>query len=309
LTGHALYDALLIFPYSLFPIPIPQHMKLTQLASLIVSAAIVVSAQAAPTIFTGGACDTLVTLTQFGAAGPVPTVEATDGNPGGRLQITPMVNGLQNVAAFDRTQTGTVPSTGFSFDFQIVATVTASADGFHFALINTSINGASGAGANMGEDPTSAGVLGFGFDTWSNRGIPGSGAEDPNSPDDPAQAQGSNYDEISIFYNGALIQRINDTRLLAVPLTLDDGAWHRATGNVNFSGGTASLSVDGNPIFTNTAVPGLTPYESRVQFGGRTGGENEQVSIDNVNVSYVPEPTAAVLGGTGLALMLLRRRR
>ena len=136
-----------------------------------------------------------------------------------------------------------------------------------------------------------------------------SGPEDPNSPDDPNQAQGSNYDEISIFNDGTLVQRINDTRLLTPSLTLDDAAWHTASGHVDFAGATASLTVDGTTIFNNVPVPGLAPFESLVQFGGRTGGENEIVSIDNVNVSYVPEPTIAALGGVGLALMLRRRQR
>ena len=136
--------------------------------------------------------------------------------------------------------------TDFTFQFQIVAPRTPSADGFHFILLNTGSFGPSGAGANLGEDPALAGVLGFGFDTWSNQG----------TFDDPNQPTGSNYEEVSLFFNGALIQRINDTRLLPTPLTLDDGAFHTVTGNFNFAGATASLSVDGNALFTNTAVPG-----------------------------------------------------
>lgn len=250
-------------------------------------------------VFTGGLGDTPSTLSQYGLA-PGPTIEPTGGNPGGSLLVTvdTAAGGLQNGAAFDRTQTGPVPRTDFTFQFQIVAPRTPSADGFHFILLDTAIFGTSGAGANLGEDPALAGVLGFGFDTWSNQGA----FDNPNVP------TGSDYDEISLFYNGALIQRIDDTRLLTPGLTLDDGAWHTVTGNFNFAGATASLSVDGNPIMTNTAVPGLVPFESRVQFGGRTGGETENASIDNVNVSYVPEPTIAALGGVGLALMLRRRR-
>jgi hypothetical protein len=30
----------------------------------------------------------------------------------------------------------------------------------------------------------------------------------------------------------------------------------------------------------------LLPYENRLQFGGRTGGENMNLDIDNVNVAY-----------------------
>ena len=273
-------------------------MKLNHFASLIAtSAAMAVTAQAAPTVLTGGAGDTPATLTAFGAA-PGPTIEPTGGNPGGRLQITPATNGLQNVAAFDRTQTGTVPRVDFNFQFQISTVSTPSADGIHFILLDTAIYGASGQGANLGEDPAQAGVLGFGFDTWSNQG----------AFDNPNVGQGSDYQEISLFYNGNLISRIDDTRLLTPAFVLDDGAWHNVTGNFNFATGTASLTVDATTIFNNTPVPGLTAFESRVQFGGRTGGENEQASIDNLNVQFVPEPS--VFGALALgSLVALRRRR
>lgn len=275
-------------------------MKLTQLASLIIiSAAVVVSTQAAPTIFTGGAGDTPVFLSQYGLA-PGPTIDAVGGNPGGVLSVTidTAAGGLQNGAAFDRTQTGTVPRVDFSFQFQLVAPRTPSADGFHFILLNTANFGIAGAGANLGEDPALTGVLGFGFDTWSNQG----------AFDNPAVPTGSDYQEISLFFNGALIQRIDDTRLLTPALLLDDGVYHTATGNFNFAAATASLTVDGNAVMTNVAVPGLTPFESRVQFGGRTGGETENALIDNVNVQFVPEPS--VLGALALgSLVALRRRR
>ena len=209
---------------------------------------------------------------------------------------------MQNVAAFDRTQLGTVPRIDFNFQFNIgVGSTTGTADGFHFMLIPTSIFGASGQGANRGEEPDEPGALGFGFDTWSNNGGFG-------GPDDPAQPQGSDYQEIALYYNGAEIASIDNTRLLATPLFLDDGLWHTVNGNFNFTTQTATLTVDGQTIFNNTTIPGLAGFENRVQFGARTGGENEVVSIDNLNVQYVPEPS--VFGALALgSLVALRRRR
>lgn len=265
-------------------------------SAIITSAALTLSARAVTT-FTGDGVDTPFTALQSGAA-PGPALSTGTGNPGNSLRLTDTVNGQSNQVGFDLTDPGSFQTVNFAFDFKISINLTPSADGFSFNLLDTATHGVTGGGPNLGEDPSAAGVLGFGFDTWAN------GA--PN--DDPAQGQQSNYEEISLFYNGALIQRVDDTRLLPTPLTLDDGAFHRVTGSVNFNGGTASLNVDGQAILSNVAVAGLTPFESRVHFGGRTGGENERVDLDNLNVQFVPEPTTAVLGALGLTLLLRRRR-
>ena len=82
-----------------------------------------------------------------------------------------------------------------------------------------------------------------------------------------------------MFYNGSLISRVDDTRLLPVPFNLKDGVFHTVTGDVDFVGGTVNLSVDGNAIFANLAVPGLAPFEHRNGFAGFTGGRpNGQAS-------------------------------
>jgi hypothetical protein len=118
--------------------------------------------------------------------------------------------------------------------------------------------------------------LGFGFDTWSNAG----------AWDEPIPT-GSDYNEISVFWNGGLVQRVWDTRnVLTPPLTLDDGAWHTVDGTIDFIAQTVSLNVDGNPVVTNLPVPGLYPFESRIMYAARTGGENEDARIDNLNVTW-----------------------
>jgi hypothetical protein len=265
------------------------------------------SLQAATTAGFDGGPDTPLTLQQFGAP-PGPSIQSTGGNPGGFLQLTAPVNSQHNWATFDQTDTGPFNSSTFSFQFRIQAPITPSADGFSFSYANTGIYGTSGGIAGppfTAEDPAAAGILGFGFDTWSNRGIPGSGQEDPASPDDPAQPQGSDYQEISLFYNGALISRVNDTRMLG--LTLDDGQWHTAAGGIDFQNGSASLTVDGRPIFSNIDVPGLTTFDSRIMLAARTGGENELAAIDNISVLWtpVPEPSTVALSVLGIGLILL----
>lgn len=254
-----------------------------------------------------GGVDTPLTLQSFGTP-PGPSVQPVGGNPGGYLQLTPAINSQHNFATFDRTDSGPFSSSAFSFQFRITA-IGQSADGFSFSYANTANYGTSGGigGAPFtAEDPAAAGILGFGFDTWSNQ-----------APfDNPSQPSGSDYEEISLFYNGALISRVDDTRLLSNPLTLDDGNWHTAAGVINFALGTTSLAVDGQAIFNNVAVPGLTPFESRIMFAGRTGGESEDTGIDNINVTWgsqvstVPEggSTLVLLASTLVALAIYRRK-
>jgi hypothetical protein len=229
------------------------------------------------------------------------------GLDGNFLLLTGPVNGQNNFATFDRSDAGTFATSDFRFDFLIAPDQTPSADGISFSYANTATYGTSGgigAAAFTPEDPAAAGVLGFGFDTWSNQG----------AFDNPDVDTGSDYSEISLFYDGNLILRVDDTRLLDPSLTLDDGnaatgeGLHVATGSVDFAGGTASLQVDGNPIFTDVEVPGLVPFESRIMFAARTGGENEFAAVDNVLVNFTPEPATGLLALIGFALVLCRRR-
>ena len=267
-----------------------------RLVSISLSVAATLACAQAQTIFTGDAGDTPFTSSQFGTA-PGPTVFPTGGNPGGFLQLTDDVGGQNNVVAFNRTSLGLFDRSTFRFDFRIFAQATPSADGFGFTYLNTTNYGATGAGPAITEDPAFAGVLGVGFDTWAN-----------GAPNDFGPAGSSDYHDISLFYNGTLISRIDDTRLLPTPLTLDDGQWHSVVGTVDFQNARFNMTVDGRPIFTDLAVPGLTRFESRIAYGGRTGGENEFVSLDNLNVQYVPEPSTAAALAIG-SLVLLRRRR
>jgi hypothetical protein len=256
----------------------------------------------AGTTFTGDPGDSPSNLQAFGAA-PGPSIDPAGGNPGGVLTVTQAVNSQNNFVTFDVAESG--PAATFSFDFRIEAPATPSADGISFTLADTNVVGASGplgSAPFTPEDPALAGSLGIGFDTWSNQG----------AYDNPAVPTGSNYQEISVFWNGALVNRIDDTRLLPVPLTLDDAQWHSVAGSVDFAGGTLDLVVDGQAIHSSLAIPGLAPYQSRVMFAGRTGGENELALVDNVNVRYVPEPAtglmALVFAATWLGIARRRRR-
>ena len=241
--------------------------------------------------------DTPSHLQNFGDE-PAPTIVD------GVITITEAANSLNNWVAFDRSDAGSYGVSNFSFDLLLDPTDTGpSADGISISYANTANFGVDtplDAAPFTPEDPAAAGVLGFGFDTWSNQG----------AWDNPDVGTGSDYSEVSVFYDGALIARIDDTRLLDTPLTLDDGQLHSVTGNVDFSGATVSLMVDGNPLFSDLNIPGLAPFESRILLAGRTGGENELAQVQNLNVEFVPEPSTGLLAVICAAASLgfIRRR-
>ncbi|MEO6567249.1 MAG: PEP-CTERM sorting domain-containing protein, partial [Opitutaceae bacterium] len=250
-----------------------------------------------------GGPDTAIFLSNFSdpnVANGGPSLQPTGGNPGGFLQVTNNVNGQSNYGAFAQTDAASAAAT-FTFQFRIDNLGANGADGISFILLPTATFGTTGSIANPNiapEDPLVAGALGFGFDTWGNAA--------PVDYVNPGEL-GPNYSEISLFYNGALISRIDDTRTLTPSLNIKDGAWHTVTGDINFQSTLVSMNVDGNPMFSGEPVAGLAPYDSRVVFGGRTGGANERASIDNLNVQFVPEP--GIIGAVAFGGLLLGRRR
>ena len=231
------------------------------------------------------------------------------GPSGNYLLLTEAINSQHNFVTWDLSDPGEFDIATFSFDFLIDPTESGpSADGFGFSFISTEIYGSEGNAdprpPGAAENPKADGVLGFGFDTWSNAGS-----------DDAAIETGSDYQEISVFYNNALVSRVMgaesshgtdpDTPILDPGFTLDDGSLedfsnlHTVTGTVDFANSLVSLQLDRAPIFTDLEVPDLVPFESRIFMGARTGGENEAVLIDNLCVDYGSTGCIPDLGSQG----------
>ncbi|MHC4539245.1 MAG: L-type lectin family protein [Planctomycetota bacterium] len=242
----------------------------------------------------------LVTATQYGSA-PGPAV-LSGGPTGDFLRLTnDGVNSQSNSYAYDSVDFGSFPQISATFDFRISSPDSPGADGFAFMLIPTAVYGSSGAGANDGgytafETPNFAGVFGVGFDLWPS---------------------GTNL--LSAHWDGT---QISSVVLNPADVDLDAGVFHSVDLSLAFVAGGANLSVSlvqdvhgtpGAPVtaFSDLFIAGLLPYEYRVQFGGRTGGANADIDIDNINVTpIIPAPGAILLGGIGIGCVSwLRRRR
>jgi len=238
-----------------------------------------------------------VTATQYDSA-PGPAV-LPGGPTGNFLRLTnDGVNWQSNSYAYDRTDTGAYPIIDAEFDFRI-SSVDSPADGFSIMFIPTAVYGVSGPGANDGgytpfERPNFAGVIGVGFDVYPY----------------PTNL-------LSVHWDGV---QVDSVALDPVDFDLVAGEFfHSADLSLVFVPGGANLSlilqdgVDGSMAvpFSDLFIASLTPYEYRVQFGGRTGGLNASIDLDNINVTpTIPTPSAILLGvlGTGLVTWIRRRR-
>jgi hypothetical protein len=262
-------------------------------------------AQADPTIQTFDGGGTPYVLTGFGGD----PADDTQAGPSGKCcRLTQATNGGLNTIGFDRTQVGTVSHVLADFDFRIGDSTDGrshGADGIGFVLLNTGgvFDGAGDTYGAVGgvndpvitEDATLFQSLGIGFDTWHN-----------NPPTDP------NDNHVSIWYSDAPHRDFSETAGNVVfmqaqslygfgnyklhrPTLPDNAPFDHANIVVDAVPGGANVTVTITPAggsafspLSNVFVAGFVPYEMRVAFGARTGGENENHDIDNVNVTFSP---------------------
>ena len=201
-----------------------------------------------------------------------------------------MVNGTgttHNTIGFDRTQVGGVNQIIADFDFRITPN-NGRADGIAFALLNTANHGINGSAPLFSEEPNNIGTngdpifnsFGLGFDIFGN---------EPNN------------NHISLHYN--------TLRTVETPtFDLANGVWNHARVEIDFVSDGANVTVKLTPnegsellVVDNFKIAGMTAYESRVAFSGRTGGEASIQDIDNINVQFngtaVPEPASWLMLG------------
>ena len=196
------------------------------------------------------------TASTFGS-GTGPVVQSTDATSN-YIRLLHNTGSQQNVIAFDRTATEAWQNITATFDFRI----DPGADGMGFALLNTANFGTTGAGPAIGawEETNIARSFGLGFDIYSG------------------------IHEVSLHWNGKVVATDNsfDYR------TGSTGAFNNVQLSVDYlpRGANVSVSIAGNPIFTDYFIEGMYPYESRAAFGARTGGAFTTLDVDNIQVAY-----------------------
>ena len=229
--------------------------------------------------FEGGAGN--YTLNQYGVA-PAPSVQpAGAGSTGSYLRLmTDTVNGAFNSVAFRQTAPGLFSTIVSDFDYRLSNTAANPADGFALLFLPTATYGTNGPGVTTQafgiEEPNYAGVFAIGFDVYPH----------------------TTQNDVSVHWNGA--EKLNVTMSRAT-FEMVAGVFHHVKVTLqHVTGGarvtvTFTANINGVPAapytpINNFFVAGLDPYQSRVQFAGRTGGLNLGLDLDNINVQFLPPP-------------------
>ena len=210
--------------------------------------------------------------TQFGPA-PGAAIVTNAVNTNQFLRLTyDLVGSQNNRYAYDLVDTGAWENIVAEFDFRMFNTNDMAADGVSIMLMSTAIHGTNGTvGAGTSERPNVPGVLAMGI-------IP---------------HNASTANDFSLHWDG--VELLNQ-RVPLYNINIDDGIWHRAileiepAGNGAYARGyviTNSMDIPGpKTLIFESMVPGMQPFENRVQFAGRSGGRTMDLDIDNVSVSY-----------------------
>jgi hypothetical protein len=246
-----------------------------------------VTALALPSLFAAtfddfnGVGTTFAVGTNLGAGGtPGPSVGPDPDNlTNNVLRLLHGVNSQNNHYTYDLSDPGAFDTINAKFDFRITTGSAGLADGFGFILIPTSVYGITGDGPNnLAEEPNVAGAFALGVDVY-----PG-------------------INDISTHWNGSQLTELNPSYAVSFR---DNGVYNQIQITLQRVGNATNASVTmindslsifpGTPVkVLETVIPNMLPYENRVHFGGRTGGENMNVFLDNLNVAY-SNPFTAVL--------------
>jgi hypothetical protein len=222
---------------------------------------------------------------------PDPNIEPNDPNSDGQF-LRLLYDGTGEThfasAAFDRVAVGLYPLIEAQFDFRMYGPdANDDADGFSFMLIPTLLNGTANCSQYnpenvFAEQPKLPKTFAVGFGIYQN-------------------------DQICVSWDGNLYP--DDVPIdVSQHINLNNGAFHRALIELRADGNDmlVSLTIDpnvcdpngGEPLVVaeNLRIPGLKPYENRVEFIGRNGGLDINVDIDNICVRYKPEICESLVG-------------
>ena len=217
------------------------------------------------------------------AAVPAAAVQAAGAGSTGKFLrlLYDGVNNNANAIAFPLVSPGAYGRIAAQFDFRVSDAQGEPADGFNFLLIPTAVYGTNGPGLNVvaqsypAEEPSYPGVFAIGFDVYPH-----------NEP----------RNDVSAHWNGREYVNVTIPR---ATLDLVAGVFHRANIFLEQTTGGSLVSVTVTPsvnatpgdpytVVTNFFISGLNPYECRVELGGRTGGADLSLDLDNINVQFNP---------------------
>jgi hypothetical protein len=226
-----------------------------------------------------------VGTTNYTLAGSAAVTTNDAGSTGKFLRLVPAAASLTGTAGFTRTAPGTWNTVVASFDFRVTPGA-GQADGMSVAFLNTTTYGTNGAAPGMSEEPNLSGSIGIGIDVYNNAEV--------------------NNNHVSLHYGS----------IVGAPVTpsfdLSNGRFHRAQVIIRFRGGRALVTMRVTPdinagggagvtLFEDAVINGVNPYEMRLAFGARTGGENAAHDVDNISVQYSSEVNTAA----GLSMVML----
>ena len=214
---------------------------------------------------------------------------------GGRLQLTRDGEALGfssfNIPALPGSSQGWTASWDYElFDSQ---GNNPPADGFSFNYGNFTLNEQGGAEEGMSNRPGVTSNLSFEVDTWMNgdaeQGVNISGILGGIDPGDLA------------FTNGIIL---NEGQRLTGNMT---ATYDANAGTVSF----VTTGLETNANFVDIGLPAAVGGDDAFNFGfsARVGGANQDLFIDNLVITTVPEPSGLALLGLGAFGFFLRRRR
>ena len=206
--------------------------------------------------------------------------------------------GQSNGVTFDSVPVGDYATLAFDFDIRIWNEDGAGdADGVGFAFAHQDEED-DVVTWPTGEEPDLLGSLGIGFDTWSNQNL------------DPDFENGTLPNSFSLHYDAERLVSVPtvpsdlgndfDIELDLTDDWLQDGDPKRVHVEVTSTGllsmDVTNIETEENvQVFDGLEIPDFAPYEGRVTFRGRTGGENSNQDIDNVSITV--DGTTTVLYG------------
>jgi hypothetical protein len=186
-------------------------------------------------------------------------IAATGGvNDSGVLHLTDAVNGANGSLVIDDPNAG-APVTGFtaSFDVLVGGGTVPPADGFSFNFGNNIPDA-----PNAGEDGVGTGLT-VGFDIYDN------GGENPPAPSIDVRYKGAVIGSVHMPYTD--IETVDTYAPVVIQLAND---------------GTITVAYKGNVLFNHLLIPGFGSIAGgRFAIVGRTGGLNENIWVDNLQIT------------------------